>query len=106
MERVELGVRARQLRPSIGVNGTEHVVVGEEMVKAEVLDRSPNPPNSGRISSKLVLRVDHAGLHGLHPLTGWTLPIRPDAPISGLHGTRAPLGSEPTGAGDSLRLNS
>ena len=47
------------------MNGTEHVVVGEEVVKAQVLDRSPEPPNSGRISSKLDLRVDDADLHGL-----------------------------------------
>ena len=29
----------------------------------QVLDRSPNPPNSVRISSELVLRVDDADLH-------------------------------------------
>ena len=39
------------------------MVVGEKVVKAPVLDRSSNPPNSGRISSKLVLRVDDADLH-------------------------------------------
>ena len=65
VERVVLGVGARQLRRSIGVNGTEHVVVGEQVVKAQVLDRSPDPPNSARISSKLDLRVDDADLHGL-----------------------------------------
>ena len=53
MERVVLGVGAAELRRSIGVNGTEHVVVGEEVVKAQVLDRSPKPPNSARISAKL-----------------------------------------------------
>jgi hypothetical protein len=47
------------------VNGTEHVVVSEKVVKAQVLDRSPNSPNSARISSKLVLRVDDADLHEL-----------------------------------------
>ena len=72
VERVVLGVGARQRRRSIGVNGTEHVVVGEQVVEAQVLDRSPDPPNRGRIPSKLVLRVDDADLHGLQPATGWT----------------------------------
>ena len=49
----------------MGVNGTEHVVVGDKVIKAQILDRSPEPPNSGRISSKLVLRVDDPDLHGL-----------------------------------------
>jgi hypothetical protein len=47
------------------VNGPEHVIVGEEVVKAQVLDRSPNPSNSARISSKLVQWGDDADLHGL-----------------------------------------
>jgi hypothetical protein len=64
VERVVLGVGARQLRRSVGVNGTEHVVVGEEVVKAPVLDRSADSPDRGRISSKLNLRVDDADLHG------------------------------------------
>jgi hypothetical protein len=46
------------------VNGTEHVIVGEEVVKAQILDCRPDPPNSGRIPSKLGLRVDDADLHG------------------------------------------
>ena len=70
VERVVLGVGARQRRRSIGVNGTEHVVVGEEVVEAQVLDRSPDPPNRGRISSKLGLRVDDADLHGVLDLVG------------------------------------
>ena len=69
VERVVLGVGPSQRRRPIGMNGTEHVVVGEEVVKAQVLDRFPNPPNSGRVSSKLVLRVDDADLHGRQPAT-------------------------------------
>ena len=46
------------------MNGTEHVVVGEKVVKPQVFDRSPEPPDGGRVSSKLVLRVDDAYLHG------------------------------------------
>ncbi len=60
-----LGVGARQRRRSVGVNGTEHVVVREEVVKAEVLDRFPDPPNRGGIASKLVLRIRDADLHAL-----------------------------------------
>jgi hypothetical protein len=52
------------------MNGTEHVVVGEEEVKAQVLHCSPNSANRGRISPKFVLRVDHADLHGLQSATG------------------------------------
>jgi len=47
------------------VNGTEHVVLGEKVVKAQVLDRSPNSPNRTRITSKLVLRIDDTDLHWL-----------------------------------------
>jgi hypothetical protein len=54
----------------MGVDGAEHVVVSEKVVKAQVLDRSPNSPNSARISSKLVLRVDDADLHGPQSATG------------------------------------
>ena len=54
------------------MNGTEHVVVGEEVIKAQVLDRSPDLANRGRISSKLVLRIGDADLYGSQPATGWT----------------------------------
>jgi hypothetical protein len=49
------------------VNGTEHVIVGKEVVKAQILDRCPDPPNSGRIPSKLGLRIDNANLHRSTP---------------------------------------
>ena len=48
----------------IGVNGTEHVVVGEEVVKAQVLCPFADSPDSARISAELGLRVDDADLHG------------------------------------------
>ena len=64
VERVVLGVWARQQRRPTGVHGTEHVVVGEKVVKPQVFDRFPEPPHGGRVSSKLVLRVDDAYLHG------------------------------------------
>ena len=64
VERVALGVGAGQRGRPTGMNGTEHVVVGEKVVKAQVLDRSPDSPDSARISAKLGLRVDGADLHG------------------------------------------
>jgi hypothetical protein len=56
------------------VNGAEHVVVGEEVVKAQVLGLRPDPLDSARDSAELGLRVDDADLqgagrrllHGLH----------------------------------------
>ena len=55
VERVVLGVRAGQRRRPIGVHGTEHVVVGEEVVEAEVLDRSARSaaPRSGSPRSSI-----------------------------------------------------
>ena len=73
VERIVLGVGACQLRRSIGVNGAEDVVVGQEVVKAQVLDRSADPSDRGRISSKLNLRVDDADLHGVQPATARTV---------------------------------
>jgi hypothetical protein len=64
VEWVVLGVWAGELRCSIGVDGAEHMVVREEVVKAQVLGRSSNSPNRARVSSKLDLRVDHTDLHG------------------------------------------
>jgi hypothetical protein len=42
------------------------------MVEAQVLDPPPNLPNSGRISSKLGLRIDDADLYALQPFTAQT----------------------------------
>jgi hypothetical protein len=42
-EPVTLRVGACPYQRSIGVNGTEHVVVGEEVVKAQVVYRFANP---------------------------------------------------------------
>jgi len=39
------------------------MVVGKQVVKAETLDGETNLPNSGRIPTKLRLRVHHANLH-------------------------------------------
>jgi len=65
-----LGIRARQRTGPIGMNGAEHMVVGEEVVKTQVLHRSPNPPHRGRVSPKLDLRVDDTDLHMCQSATG------------------------------------
>lgn len=46
----------------------EHMVVSENVVKAEVLGGRPDPPNGARVSSKLGLRIDDTDMHGLQPL--------------------------------------
>src|SRR4051794_3238599 len=63
VERVTLGVRTRERRCSIGVYGSEYVVVGEEMVIAQVFDCCPKSTNRVGIASKLDLRVDDADAH-------------------------------------------
>jgi hypothetical protein len=80
VEWVELGVGPGELGRSIGVNGAEHVVVGEEVVKAHLLDGSADPPNCGRIASKLVLRVDNADLHRRQHVTTCASPTRGRVP--------------------------
>jgi hypothetical protein len=64
MERVVLGVGASEQGRPAGVNGSEHVVIGEEVVKAQVLGSFADPPDSARVSTELCLRVDDADLQG------------------------------------------
>jgi hypothetical protein len=70
VERVVLGVRAGQPRRAIGMHGAEHVVVGEQVVEAQRLDRGSDAPNRARVSAKLDLWVDDADLHGSTPFQG------------------------------------
>ncbi len=63
MERIALGIGARQLRRPIGMNGTQHMFVGKKVIKAQVLDRSGKSTNCGGISMKLDLGVRDANLH-------------------------------------------
>jgi Luciferase-like monooxygenase len=72
VEWVMLGIRARQRERSIGVHGAEHMLIGEEVIKAEILDRFPDAANRVGISSKLGLRVDDTDLHVREPATRWT----------------------------------
>jgi hypothetical protein len=64
MERVVLGLGAGEQGRPAGVNSSEHVVIGEEMIKAQVLGSSPDPPDSARVPAELGLRVDDTDLQG------------------------------------------
>jgi len=63
MERIVLGVGARQWRRPIGMNGTQHMFVGKKMIKAQVLGCSGKSTNCGGVSMKLDLGVRDANLH-------------------------------------------
>jgi hypothetical protein len=53
------------------MNGPEYVFVGQEVIKAQVLDRSPKSPHGTGISAELGLGVRDANLHGLEFRAGW-----------------------------------
>ena len=53
-------------RPA-GVHATEHMVIGEQLVQAQLLDREAKPPDGPRLSTKLDPRVHHTDLHTVHP---------------------------------------
>jgi hypothetical protein len=63
MERVAFRIGARQSRCAIAVNSSEDVVVGKDVVKAQVLDRSAECPDGGGIASELNLGVCDTNLH-------------------------------------------
>jgi hypothetical protein len=63
VERVSLGVWARQSRRPVGVNGTQHVVVGKKVVKAQVFNSSADPAHRTGVASKFGLWVNNAYLH-------------------------------------------
>ena len=65
MEGVALRVRPGERRRPIGVHGTEHVVIGEEVTEAHLLDSGPDTPDRDRVSSKLDLRVYSTDLHDI-----------------------------------------
>ena len=67
VERVPLGVRTGQPWRPAGVHGAEHMVIGEQVVEAQLLDRPAKPPDSRRVSTKLDLRIHHTDLHTVHP---------------------------------------
>ena len=63
MKRILLRVRPRERRRSVGVDGTQHMVVGKEVIETQILDCPPNPSNCDWIASKLDLGVHDADLH-------------------------------------------
>jgi hypothetical protein len=67
---VKLVVGTYKLMFSTGMYRAEHMVEGEKVVKAEVLNRSPIQLNSGWISPKFSLRIRDANLHDAHLPTG------------------------------------
>lgn len=74
---VVLGVRTGELGRPIRMDGTEHVIVREKVVKAHALDRCTYPANGRGIASELDLRIDSADLHGSHSRAR----VRCDAPF-------------------------
>jgi hypothetical protein len=46
------------------MNGTEYMLVGKKVIKAQVFDRSRKSTNCGGIALKLDLGVHDANLHG------------------------------------------
>ncbi len=63
VERIALGIGARQRWCTIRVDCAQDVVVGENVIEAQVLDRSSELPDGGGIASKLDLRVCDTDLH-------------------------------------------
>lgn len=61
VEGIVFVVRARQRRLSIGVLGAEHMVVGDEVIEAEIFGRSPDAPDGVGVTAQLDLGVDDAG---------------------------------------------
>jgi hypothetical protein len=59
VERVPLGVRTGQPRRPAGVHRAEHIVIGQQVVKPQLLDRPAKPPDSRRVSTKLDLGIHH-----------------------------------------------
>ncbi len=78
---VPLGVGARQWRCSIGVNGSEHVVVGEDVSKAQILHRSSEFANGSRITPKFVLGVRDTYLHGQQLATTYESSVLGSRPL-------------------------
>ena len=52
-------------RSAVVVHCAQDVVIGEEVVKPQVLDRFPDPTHSIGVSTEFDLRVDDTNLHGL-----------------------------------------
>ena len=60
-----------QRRIPIFVHGTDHVVIGQQVVKAQVFGGPADPPHSVGISTRLCLWVHNSQLHAA--LSHWPL---------------------------------
>jgi hypothetical protein len=63
VERVVLGVGAYQLRGPVGMDGAEGVLVGEEMLEAQLFHGQPESPHGDRITPEFDLGIDNADFH-------------------------------------------
>jgi len=88
MERIALGVRAGKWRSAVVVHCAQYVVIGEEVVKPQVLDRFPDPTYGIGVFTEFDLRVDDTNLHGLSLLHSLR---RRAIPREMAHSTRAML---------------
>ncbi|HXC78099.1 MAG TPA: hypothetical protein VNU19_13720 [Candidatus Acidoferrum sp.] len=64
VERVALCVGTGEGWCSIGVNRSEHMVIGKDVIEAQILDRYSEFPHRDGIAPKLDLRVCDTDLHG------------------------------------------
>src|SRR6476619_907827 len=88
MERIALGVRAGKWRSAIVVHCAQYVVIGEKVVKPQVLDRFPDQTYGIGVFTEFDLRVDDTNLHELSLLHS---PCRWAIPLEMIHSTRAML---------------
>jgi hypothetical protein len=81
---IAFGVGTDQRRVPVVVHRTEHVVIGEQVIEAEVLGRLADAPHGLGITAELDLRIDDTDLHRL------TLPRTPGR-VTGCFGGRFPV---------------
>jgi hypothetical protein len=68
MERVALSIGPRELGLSTLVDRSEHVVVGEQVVKTEGLHGRSDAENCLGVTAKFNLRIDGTDFHGQETL--------------------------------------
>ena len=74
VKRVAVGIGINQGWRSIGVNSSEHVVVGEDVIESQGFDCSPEFADGGRITPKVDLGVCNTNLHGQQlPISCFTI---------------------------------
>jgi len=63
VKRIPFGIGTGQRWRPASVDGAEDMVIGEQVVKAQLLDRPAKWQDSCRVSTKLDLRIHHTDLH-------------------------------------------